>query len=209
MYSSKRGRFYRGGFLITIFEDNKDAALSLFFQKAYPDNIASSFIYANGNGNLIAVAKEYLEKTNDMIGIFLDCVPGNNNIGRIYERLRFLSVQNHYRLLIFPVICTEYYFLDSLVSLGIIKRTNDIELCLSRGLFQNADLMKNGMFKNKTRNFEKYCKNLIIYSGLPCMPEKKYCNIACICKENLPDCPSITVEKKKFKFCFKISCCAG
>ena len=39
--------------MIYIFEDHPEADISLLFKSAYSDEITRSFIYAEGNGNLV------------------------------------------------------------------------------------------------------------------------------------------------------------
>lgn len=53
--------------MIYIFEDHPDADISVLFKSAYSNNKVNSFVYAEGNGNLIDKVNYYLSKTTDMI----------------------------------------------------------------------------------------------------------------------------------------------
>jgi len=71
--------------MIFVFEDNKEDIISRFFRKAYPENIADTFIYAKGNGNIKRIVQKLLESTDDEIVVYLDTIPGNKETAKIIK----------------------------------------------------------------------------------------------------------------------------
>jgi hypothetical protein len=46
---------------LILFEDKRDDLLSSLIRRAYPDSVSEKFVYANGNGNFVVLAKKYLK----------------------------------------------------------------------------------------------------------------------------------------------------
>lgn len=88
--------------MIYIFEDKEDDILSRLFRKSYSIEATNKFVYSNGNGRIIKTAEEYLKETQEEICVFLDTIPGNDSIHRIYSVLRLMSMQNNFRIVVMP-----------------------------------------------------------------------------------------------------------
>ena len=98
-----------------IFEDKSTDLLSILFKKAYPDKISSGFNFMGGVGNILLKVQNLMQESSfdETIYIFMDLIPDNFETVKIYSKLRGISLQNEYKLIIFPLVCAEYYFIYS------------------------------------------------------------------------------------------------
>lgn len=73
-----------------IFEDNGKDVFSTLFKCSYPKNIRSKFIYAKGAAKIKSLAEPLL-MTGEYVIVFMDLVPDNKELFRIYDKLCRLS----------------------------------------------------------------------------------------------------------------------
>lgn len=158
--------------MIYLFEDNEKDVLSKLYMQAYPDEIRKNFVYTKGNGDLIKFADIYLKSSD--VAVFIDMVPDNENCRDIYLDLVKLSVDPKYsnRLLIFPIVCSEYYMIKSLCKYTeyIDKDHNDVKICLDCGDYRQSTVYTYG--GRVCKNFEKYCKIILKRHVIDCIKHK-------------------------------------
>lgn len=97
--------------MIFLFEDKEEDTLSCLLRRTF-DTAHIKFAYANGNGRLVEKATELLAK-EDIIIVLLDTVPANKSIRDVYLSLRRLSRQNDFRIIVWNIVCAEYYFIKA------------------------------------------------------------------------------------------------
>lgn len=179
-----------------LFEDKKDDVLSILFRESLPKEIRERIEYANGNGNLIKKAQELLQNGGDVL-VVLDTVPSNKSIRDIYVSLRRLSRQNEYRLIVWNIVCAEYYFIKAFGSMNQVKAfldTKDIEVVLERKPFGGASIIQTEEDRIFTKNFEKFCKLYILKNGADCVNQSGlFFAKDCICQNG---CESLTLIEK-------------
>lgn len=146
--------------MIYIFEDMRDDVLSEFFRKAYPSEVANKFIYTNGNGGIISTVKEMIESTQDNIIVFMDFYPTNDSIVKIYKNLRRESRINENRIIVLPIVCSEFYILKFLDKNGMITDKTKSDIVFNFDLYD--EVLKSNEVTDLDvtfcKNFEKYCK---------------------------------------------------
>lgn len=121
-----------------IFEDKQDDVTSKLFRQAYKnDSTDKYFIYTDGNGMLISTAEEKLADGISTVAVFLDLIPGNESCVRIYKGLRNLARMkaNKNRLFVFPILCSEYYII-----LSLIEYNTDIGIALNKGDYTKSQI---------------------------------------------------------------------
>ena len=154
-----------------IFEDEQDDILSILFRYSYDAEYCKRYFhYSRGNGNIIRMAESILNNNlGDKVAIFIDMIPGNESCSDLYKMLTRFTKRHlgEDRVLVFPVVCSEYYFIRSLAMYtNLLERNNDIEIALNKGnytksnIYLNSFNAKNG--KNKCKNFEKFCKFILL-----------------------------------------------
>lgn len=194
--------------MIYIFEDHPDADISVLFKSAYSDNKVNSFVYAEGNGNLIDKVNYYLSKTTDMIVVFMDTVPGNKYCYDIYREISFISKKNNYRIVILPIVCAEYYMIKSLKDTDMIKNPMETDRCIRKEPHITSSLMGYADKARYCKNFEKYCKYLLKYNAAKdCLkPYNKindvngeYYRETCECQKATVDCVQKTLSEKAIR----------
>lgn len=159
-----------------LFEDKKDDALSILLRESLPKEIQERIEYANGNGNLIKKAQELLQSGGEVL-VLLDTVPSNKSIRDIYVSLRRLSRQNEYRLIVWNIICTEFYFIKAFGSMNQVKAfadAKDLEVVLERKPFAGASIIQTEEDRIFTKNFEKFCKLYILKNGADCVNQRSW-----------------------------------
>lgn len=122
--------------MIYIFEDHPDADISKLFKSAYNNNNINNFIYAKGNGNLVDKINYYISKTTDKIIVFMDTIPGNKDCYSIYREIRLISIKHNCRVIVLPIICSEYYMIKSIKNKDIFKDREEINRCMNLTLHQ-------------------------------------------------------------------------
>lgn len=156
--------------MIFVYEDKETDVLSQLFRKAYEAHCSNSFIYAGGNGNIVCMVKSILNSRDDNIIVFLDTIPGNRSINKIYRELKKLSAGNHYRVIVMNIVCAEYYFICSIKdNKNLFKRLDGIDICFNKDLFTKSALIETEEDKNKAKNFEGYCKLILIKCVIDCI----------------------------------------
>lgn len=91
-------------------------------------------------------------------------VPGNEHITRIYWKLKELSHDNDYRLVVIPIVCSEYYLIKSVLYFNDIIKIDKDCISLDVPYFMNqvfVNKIKDTSLKNGCNTFEKYCKALL------------------------------------------------
>lgn len=151
--------------MIYVFEDWEEDLLSKLFMSAYSEN---SFVYAGGAGNLIYIAEKLLYESDEIILVYLDTIPDNRESIRVYNNLKRLSKKNNFRLIVLPVVCAEYYFIQSLPE-DLYYSMQSINICKSRGFWRNSDLIETIRDKEFVKNFEKYCKLILLKNVRNCV----------------------------------------
>lgn len=134
-----------------IFEDKEDSPIAVLLDRIYKGNV----IYSKGIGTAKTLIKKMLKSDENVeIALFMDSIPGNRSIASLYES--FISVSDNFnnRLIVIPIICSEYYCLKAF---GNVE-DSDINICINKESFMGTETYKNN--KNYCKTFEKYCKLL-------------------------------------------------
>lgn len=157
--------------MIYLFEDKADDYLSALFRSSLPESIKSRISYACGNGNLLRLAENFL-MTGETVVVVLDTIPANKSIRDIYIALRRLSRQNEYRLIVWNVICAEYYFIKAFGRerrLRAFEREVDYEIATEVLPYKASALIKTDEDSAFTKTFEKFCKLYMLKNGGRCI----------------------------------------
>ncbi len=200
--------------MIYIFEDHPEADISLLFKSAYNEKTIESFIYAKGNGNLIDKVNSCLLNTVDMIIVFMDTIPGNKDCYSIYKELSHISKKANNRVVVLPIICAEYYMIQSIQHTNLFIDTLEVERCINKIPHITSNLMKYTDKAKFCKNFEKYCKYILKYNtAKDCLkPYNKssdvngeYYKEACTCQVSTSDCLQTSLSEKAMNLltCYK------
>lgn len=206
--------------MIYIFEDKEDDILSRLFRKSYSIEATNKFVYSNGNGMIIKTVEEYLKEIQEEICVFLDTIPGNDSIHRIYSVLRLMSMQNNFRIVVMPIVCTEYYFIKSIADKGyLFKGSSDIGYCINRGYYRDSKiyLEADETYKVKCNNFEKYCKLILMTCVIDCVKHSRKDNTSygryyeqdCKCASSLNECIDRELNLKSYELLRQYPCVPG
>lgn len=153
-----------------LFEDNREDILYRLLLSAYNEDVSSKFIFARGNGNIIRIVNEIMDKTSEEICVYLDLVPGNSSALEIYIKLKRLSRKNNYRIIVMPIPCAEYYFIKALFNQkNLITRVDGIKECVDLDYYTPSSLIETTDDKKFCRNFEKYCKLVLKKCFIDCV----------------------------------------
>ena len=93
-----------------IFADNGKDVFSTLFRYSYSKNVSSKFIYAKGAPKIESLAEPLL-MIGEYVIVFMDLVPDNKELFRIYDKPCRLSKVYAYRLVVIPIPCIEYEFM--------------------------------------------------------------------------------------------------
>lgn len=201
--------------MIFVFEDNEEDIISKFFKKAYPDNIANTFVYAKGNGNIKSIVNNLLISTTDEIVVYLDTIPGNKETAKIYKALRDISIKSNYRLIILPLVCMEYYLIKALKDSQVMRDPTGVDICINKDLYFNSPLISSPDDKDFVKNFEKYCKLILIKNLKECASHSgkttvdcygAYYHNDCLCKYKEADCIMERLLSKLSVFLSQFEC---
>lgn len=202
-----------------IFEDDERDELSKLFCRCYSDDVRLNFIYAHGDGELEKKVIENLNNSDELIFVFMDCIPANESIKRVYTKLSVLSRRNNNRVVVFPIVCAEYYFICFLYKYNwLISGNNDsVKLCVEKGFYKNSDLLldiesSNSENRKFVKNFEKFCKLLLKNKSvfISCINGKKsecsfyVCN--CPCSTALTNCQDLSLNFKSQGYLNEFPC---
>lgn len=162
---------------MVIFEDHENDVLSKLFRACYTTDDLSEFVYARGNGNLYSKAEYVLKSTDNNVYLFMDAVPENDAIKRIYEKLKKLSRNYNDRLVIFPIVCAEYYFIKAFYKYKYLSvmdfEWNDY---LSKEDYREFSFIESEEDKEFATNFEHASKLLISKVFRVCISNKNSVN---------------------------------
>lgn len=204
-----------------IFEDKKDDILSVLFRKAYPDEIAEDFVYAGGAGNIVKlVEKSLIDCPYDILYIFMDVVVDNPETVRIYKKLCSLSRAHSFRVIVFPLVCAEYYFIKSISGhLELFKVPVDLKTCVNKLFYRDSPLIENDEDKKFVTSFEKYCKLILKKDSyvLDCIRHSRggnstnlkyglYYSRDCLCTLSEERCAVKTILHKSFELLAQYPC---
>lgn len=189
--------------MIYVFEDLKGDLLSELFMQSYDD---CSFVYAEGAGNLMNIVSKLLTDTSEMVAVYLDVVPDNRETVRIYNNLKQLSIKNGLRVIVFPIACTEYYFIKSLPE-HLFKSKECVRICLDRGYWKDSDLIETEEDTKFVKNFEKFCKLILLKNVASCVQHTRtsalygyYYKKRCLCENSEDECSPQTILDKSLKY---------
>lgn len=198
--------------MIFLFEDKEEDTLSCLLRKTF-DMTSTPFVYANGNGRLVEKAMELLKK-EDMIVVLLDTVPANKSIRDIYVSLRRLSRQNDFRIIVWNIVCAEYYFIKAFGELDEVKAFEsniDIDIIKTKSSYLESALIVTEEDKAFTKTFEKFCKLYIKKNGGKCVNiSKMFFFDDCVQNEL---CKDLSIEEKSEMYkreyeCFETGDCS-
>lgn len=192
--------------MIFVFEDKKSDLLSKLFMTAYK---SCNFIYTEGNGNLVKEVTSIIKSTEERIVVFLDTIPDNKDTINIYNTLKRLSLKNDYRVIVMPIVCSEYYFICSLPSSMFVSRLG-LDICLDKKYWKNSELVATSD-KKFTKNFEKYCKLVLLKNVKDCAKHSRsnndlygfyYCK-DCLCNSSDLFCEDKSLLEKAISYVSK------
>ena len=194
--------------MIFLFEDKEEDTLSCLLRRSFDTSILK-FVYANGNGRLVEMATKLLRE-EDIIIVLLDTIPANKSIRDIYMSLRHLSKQNNFRVIVWNIVCAEYYFIKAfgeIDKLKVFESKTDIDIIKSKGSYLDSRLIVTDEDRAFTKTFEKFCKLYILKNGGACVNLTKVfyqndCVENEICK-NMSVYEKSLIYKKEYE-CFDI-----
>lgn len=198
--------------MISIFEDDGNDCLSKLFRESYSEEVSKEFVYLKGIGHVINTISNLLLVSTDTIVIFMDIVPDNRSIRKVYTELRLLSIRNNYRIIVIPIVCSEYMFLKSIRDFGLVTNTEVMKCCMNKKPYYHLlDLFEDG---RKIRTFEKFCKAILTEYVPDCIfrnsKDNKEYNYyfanGCSCSECLYSHSSLSVIDKSLRFISKFPC---
>ena len=201
--------------MIYVFEDHEEDIISKFFRKAYPDSISKAFIYAKGNAQVGKIVDNLLQTTNDIIVVYLDTIPGNKHTAKIYSELSKKSQLAQYRVIVLPVICMEYYLVKSLKDSQVMKCLTGVDICINKDLYFNSALLTTTDDKKFVKNFEKYCKLILIKNLKKCAAHSGklteqcygiYYSNDCTCQFIELDCEKEELKTKIHRYLSQFDC---
>ncbi len=170
-----------------LFEDKADDSLSKLFRYSLPESVQHFIMYANGNGNFQRKAEELLQ-LGEIVIVILDTIPANKSIRDIYISLRRLSRQYDYHLVVWNILCAEYYFIRSFGgnrNLRAFEHDMDFEIVEGVLPYKDSMLIQTEEDRAFTKTFEKFCKLYVMKNGGECVyPENFFFEDDCQCTTN-------------------------
>lgn len=109
--------------MIFIFEDSPGSWTSRYFRKCYPqDSLDGKIFYTCGNRYIPTKLDEMLAKgrIDEEVVIFLDVVPDNKKTADMYNLISKTYKSKFKRLIIMPIPCIEFYYIEALRQNGNI-----------------------------------------------------------------------------------------
>lgn len=171
-----------------LFEDKADDYLSRLFRYSLPEKLHCLLEYSDGNGNLVKKSEELL-KAGETVVVILDTIPANKAIRDIYISLRRLSRQYGYRLIVWNILCAEYYFISCFGkdrSLRVFESDRDFDMVANVKPYKESILIQTEEDRAFSKTFEKFCKLYIMKNGGECVyPKNIFFEDDCECG---PEC---------------------
>lgn len=155
-----------------VFEDKRGDLLSKLFCAAYKEEQNKEFIFANGIGNVAGIVSAILEGTDEKVCVFMDAIPGNLCIVKEYRKLRKIAIDYPGRLIAMPCVCSEYYLIETLNKYELVNRVG-LDICLEMQPYFGSPLIETEEDKKFCKNFEKYCKLILLKSVPDCIRHSK------------------------------------
>ena len=180
--------------MILLFEDKEEDELSSLLRRSFNTD-KFQFMYSNGNGRLLEKATELLNG-KDTIVVLLDTIPENKSIRDIYMALRRLSRQNDFRIIVWNIVCAEYYFIKAFGEDKHLKAfygAGDINIIKRKRPYKESKLISTEEDRAFTKTFEKFCKLYIMKNGGDCVKKSKIF-FSEDCTEDV--CRNLMIEEK-------------
>lgn len=155
--------------MIYLFEDKEDDLISILYRHAYGEEAQKNFIYCNGNSNIIIKLEDILKNTDDKVIVFLDMVPDNKELNKLYNKIRKLSILSDSRVYVLPIVCSEYYMIKSVCCSDLIINKLGLDECINIDWYKDSELITSEQDKNFCKTFEKYCKLVLMKSVSRCI----------------------------------------
>lgn len=199
-----------------VFEDHEKDPIPQLFMKAYDKKTASDFIYTHGNGNMFNELSALIAQTNDTIIAYLDTIPGNDSTRRIYNKLKRLSRDNHNRVIVLPIIGSEYYFIKSIQNENVFINKDDVIKCVNRKAYFNSKLLISQKDRAYCKYYERYCKLVLEKAVLDCIRNSEdngkntyfrvYYTENCKCGNSLAICKDKLLKQKSIDLLASYPC---
>lgn len=103
--------------MIYIYEDSPGSWTSRYFRKCYPqERLEGKIFYTRGNRYIPSKLDELLAKgyRNEEVVVFLDVVPDNKKTADMYVLISKTYRSKFERLIIMPIPCIEFYYIEAL-----------------------------------------------------------------------------------------------
>lgn len=198
-----------------LFEDSGEDRFSSLFKQEYSSDKIKDFIYLKGITNAEEIVRNLLISTNGTYILYMDIVPDNKEVVRVYADLRLLSIEYNYRLIVIPIPCMEYQFISTFPYL--IKDKEILQRCLNKDPYY--DLKQKFSEPNEIKTFEKFCKHILIdftkdcactatvkqYGGLN-PAYNRFFKGNCPCELAEKECRKLTCVDKASLFLQKMPC---
>ena len=195
-----------------IFEDKKDDILSKLLCRAYSEEVSSNFIFAGGNGRIKSVLEGLLSTGDEYIFIFLDTIPANDSIRRLYRDLSRICKKSE-RCIVFPIVCSEYYFIKFLYDIQFpVNDLDALKFCVDKTFYKSSSLLDTEESVLFAKNFEKFYKLVLKHVNVlnSCLEKSdnyiKFLSCDCICDNELDKCYSLSLLKNAVGYISKFPC---
>lgn len=192
--------------MIYMFEDDERDPIPQLFQCSYDRQMSDCFIYTRGNGNIYNSVESLINNTDEQILVYLDTIPGNLDTRRIYVKLSALSRKNNYRVIVMPIIGSEYLFIRSVERENVILSQEDIRICVELRPYFTSKMLKGEQERKYCTSYKKYCKLILKKESLDCIRNSEdnganrhfrwYYSKDCGCEDVLKSCKDKTLQDK-------------
>ena len=136
---------------VILFEDYEKSLLSKFLYKKYKSD---EIFMAGGGGKVVNVA-DRLRQIYDIVIVYLDVVPDNQNTIYFLDELLFNKSYYHWdNVFVVPIPCIEYFVITSFWN-SLIPEGNLIKV---KGNYRDTTYYLNN--KDTLTSFERFCKHI-------------------------------------------------
>lgn len=101
--------------------------------------------------------------------VFVDISPDNPNTAGIYNSLWELYDMSDKQVYPIPIVCSEYYFIQSIANTPAIINPSELDICLPVNPRKHSRLVVSPKDKRKCKNFERYCKMFLLKNVSDCV----------------------------------------